>query len=78
MQTSNRIEFDNMGTDIYGEYEVKDGITSITKDDLRKAVIHFDDGILVITIHGSRHIVQTNKEFREFYEQECKYSEKMR
>ena len=37
-----RIEFKNMGSDIYGDYIVKNGSTSITTGDLSKAVIKFN------------------------------------
>ena len=60
---SNRIEFKNMGNDIYGKDIVVNGITSITKSDLSKAVIKFDFDLLTITINGNKHFVQNNNEF---------------
>jgi hypothetical protein len=60
---SNRIEFKNMGNDIYGKDIVVNGITSITKSDLLKAVIRFDFDLLTITINGNKHFVQNNNEF---------------
>ena len=60
---SNRIEFKNMGSDAYGKDIVVNGITSITKSDLSKAVIRFDRDLLTITINGNKHFVQNNNEF---------------
>ena len=60
---SNRIEFKNMGNDVYGKDIVVNGITSITKSDLSKAVIKFDFDLLTITINGNKHFVQNNNEF---------------
>jgi hypothetical protein len=60
---SNRIEFKNMGSDIYGKDIVVNGITSITIEDLSKAVIRFDSDLLIITINGNSHFVQNNNEF---------------
>ena len=58
-----RIEFKNMGSDIYGKDIVVNGITSITIEDLSKAVIRFDSDLLIITINGNSHFVQNNNEF---------------
>ena len=60
---NHRIEFKNMGSDIYGKDIVVNGITSITKSDLSKAVIRFDFDLLTITINGNKHFVQNNNEF---------------
>ena len=62
-----RIEFNNMGSDIYGKYIVKNGITSFTRADLSKAVIKFDYDLLIITINGNSHFVQSNNEFKSFW-----------
>jgi len=64
---SNRIEFKNMGSDIYGKYIVKNGITSITTGDLSKAVVKFDFDLLIITINGNSHFVQSNNEFKSWW-----------
>ena len=63
---NHRIEFKNMGSDIYGKYIVKNGKTSITKSDLLKAVIKSDFDLLIITINGNSHFVQSNDEFEKF------------
>tara|TARA_B110000438_G_scaffold94992_1_gene94366 strand:- start:150 stop:386 length:237 start_codon:yes stop_codon:yes gene_type:complete len=63
----NRITFKNMGSDIYGKYIVKNGITSFTRADLSKAVIKFDFDLLIITINGNSHFVQSNNEFKSFW-----------
>ena len=63
---NHRIEFKNMGSDIYGKYIVKNGKTSITKSDLLKAVIKSDFDLLIITINGNSHFVQSNHEFEKF------------
>ena len=60
---NHRIEFKNMGSDIYGKDIVVNGITSITIEDLSKAVIRFDSDLLIITINGNSHFVQNNNEF---------------
>ena len=62
-----RIEFKNMASDIYGKYIVKNGITSITTGDLSKAVIKFDFDLLIITINGNSHFVQSNNEFKSWW-----------
>ena len=64
---SNRIEFKNMGSDSYGKYIVKNGKTSITRADLSKAVVKFDYDLLIITINGNSHFVQSNNEFKSFW-----------
>ena len=64
---SNRIEFANMGSDIRGNYIVKNGLTSITTGDLSKAVIKFDYDLLIITINGNNHFVQSNNEFKSWW-----------
>ena len=64
---NHRIEFKNMGSDIYGKYIVKNGKTSITKSDLLKAVIKSDFDLLIITINGNSHFVQSNNEFKSFW-----------
>ena len=64
---SNRIEFKNMGSDIYGDYIVKNGITSITTGDLSKAVVKFSSDLLIITINGNNHFVQSNNKFKSFW-----------
>ena len=64
---SNRIEFKNMGSDIYGDYIVKNGLTSITTGDLSKAVIKFDFDLLIITINGNNHFVQSNNKFKSWW-----------
>lgn len=64
---SNRIEFANMGSDIRGNYIVKNGLTSITRGDLSKAVIKFDYDLLIITINGNSHFVQSNNEFKTWW-----------
>jgi len=64
---SNRIEFKNMGNDVYGKDIVVNGITSITKSDLSKAVIKFDFDLLIITINGNNHFVQSNNEFKSWW-----------
>ena len=64
---NHRIEFNNMGFDIYGEYVRTNGITSITKNDLSKSIIKFDRDLLIITINGTKHIVQSNNEFTTFF-----------
>ena len=56
-----------MGSDIYGDYIVKNGITSITTGDLSKAVVKFDYDLLVITINGTKHFVQSNNEFEAWW-----------
>ena len=62
-----RIEFNNMGSDIYGKYIVKNGITSFTTSDLSKAVVKFDFDLLIITINGNSHFVQSNNEFKSWW-----------
>ena len=64
---NHRIQFNNMGSDIYGEYIVKNGMTSITKSDLSKAVVKFDYDLLIITINGNSHFVQSNNEFKSWW-----------
>ena len=56
-----------MGSDIYGKDIVVNGITSITKSDLSKAVIRFDFDLLTITINGNKHFVQSNNEFKSWW-----------
>lgn len=71
-----RIEFKNMGSDIYGDYIVKNGITSITTGDLSKAVIKFDYDLLIITINGTKHFVQSNNEFKSWWNKWHKVGDK--
>ena len=73
---SNRIEFNNMGSDIYGDYIVKNGITSITTGDLSKAVIKFDYDLLIITINGNSHFVQNNNEVKSWWNKWYKMEDK--
>ena len=73
---SNRIEFKNMGSDIYGDYIVKQGITSITTGDLSKAVIKFSSDLLIITINGNSHFVQSNNEFKSWWNKWHKMEDK--
>ena len=73
---SNRIEFKNMGNDIYGKDIVVNGITSITKSDLSKAVIRFDFDLLTITINGNKHFVQSNNEFKSWWNKWQKVEDK--
>ena len=71
-----RIEFNNMGSDIYGKYIVKNGITSFTRADLSKAVIKFDFDLLIITINGNSHFVQSNNEFKSWWNKWHKVEDK--
>ena len=71
-----RIEFNNMGSDIYGDYIVKNGITSITRADLSKAVIKFDYDLLIITINGNSHFVQSNNKFKSWWNKWHKMEDK--
>jgi len=65
-----------MGSDIYGEYIVKNGMTSITKSDLSKAVVKFDYDLLIITINGNSHFVQSNNEFKSWWNKWHKMEDK--
>ena len=71
-----RIEFNNMGSDIYGDYIVKNGITSITTADLSKAVVKFNYDLLIITINGNSHFVQSNNEFKSWWNKWQKVGDK--
>ena len=73
---NHRIEFKNMGSDIYGKDIVVNGITSITKSDLLKAVIRFDFDLLIITINGNGHFVQSNNEFKSWWNKWQKVEDK--
>ena len=73
---NHRIEFKNMGSDIYGDYIVKNGITSITTGDLSKAVVKFDYDLLIITINGNSHFVQSNNEFKSWWNKWHKVEDK--
>lgn len=73
---NHRIEFNNMGSDIYGHYIVKNGITSITTADLSKAVVKFDYDLLIITINGNSHFVQNNNEFKSWWDKWQKVEDK--
>ena len=65
-----------MGSDIYGKDIVVNGITSITKSDLSKAVIRFDFDLLTITINGNKHFVQSNNEFKSWWNKWQKVEDK--
>jgi len=73
---NHRIEFKNMGSDIYGKDIVVNGITSITKSDLSKAVVKFDYDLLIITINGNSHFVQSNNEFKTWWNKWHKVEDK--
>ena len=73
---NHRIEFKNMGSDIYGKYIVKNGKTSITRADLSKAVVKFDFDLLIITINGNKHFVQNNNEFESWWNKWQKVEDK--
>ena len=60
------MKFHNMGHDIYGKYEMKNGRTYITRDDLSKAVINFDGNCVIIAINGHTHLVEYKQELRDF------------
>ena len=74
--SNHRIEFNNMGSDIYGDYIVKNGKTSITIEDLSKAVVEFHSDLLIITIYGNSHFVQSNNEFKSWWNKWHKVEDK--
>lgn len=60
------MKFNNMGSNIYGDYVRKNGNTYITKNDLSKAVINFKGDLVIISINGNNHFVEYKKELSDF------------
>ena len=61
-----RIAFNNMNTDIYGDWKLSSGKTYFTEHDLLRAVISKRSDIIIITIDGEKHFVQCSSKIEEY------------
>ena len=62
----NRIVFNNMNTDIYGDWKPSSGKTYFTKHDMLRAVITRNSNVTIITIDGEKHFVEYDTKLKEF------------
>ena len=61
-----RVYFNNMNTNIYGDWVLSSGITSFTREDLARAIINHSSDVIVITVDGQKHFVQYSQKLAEF------------
>ena len=61
-----RVYFNNMNTNIYGDWVLSSGITSFTREDLARAIINHSSDVIVITVDGQKHYVQYSQKLAEF------------
>ena len=63
-----RIVFQNMNTNIYGDWVEESGFTSFTREDLSRAVITQRSDVTSVTIDGQKHFIKFSQKLAEFLE----------